>query len=151
MALPWIAFALVIVAVGGLPFALAMIGLSVVGLSELFRMTRRYRPLVLVAFGTAAAMVLSAYYGSQFQIVLVVAASFPVLFGVAAARDSRERVTDSIAITLLGIAWIGLPFAHVVLLRELPGHGGALVIDVLVATFLTDTSAYAGGRLFGRR
>ena len=151
VALPWIAFALVIVAVGGLPFALAMIGLSVVGLSELFRMTRRYRPLVLVAFGTAAAMVLSAYYGSQFQIVLVVAASFPVLFGVAAARDSRERVTDSIAITLLGIAWIGLPFAHVVLLRELPGHGGALVIDVLVATFLTDTSAYAGGRLFGRR
>ena len=36
------------------------------------------------------------------------------------------------------------------LLRELPLHGGALVIDVLVATFLTDTAAYAGGRLFGR-
>ncbi len=51
---------------------------------------------------------------------------------------------------MLGIAWIGLPFTHVVLLRELPVHGGALVIDVLVGTFLTDTSAYAGGRLFGR-
>jgi phosphatidate cytidylyltransferase len=37
-----------------------------------------------------------------------------------------------------------------VLLRQLPLHGGALVIDVLVATFLTDTAAYAGGRLFGR-
>ena len=55
------------------------------------------------------------------------------------------------AITVLGIAWIGLPFAHAVLLRELPVHGGALVIDVLVGTFLTDTAAYAGGRLFGRR
>ena len=49
------------------------------------------------------------------------------------------------AITVFGIAWIGLPFAHAVLLRELPVHGGALVIDVLVGTFLTDTSAYAGG------
>jgi phosphatidate cytidylyltransferase len=38
-----------------------------------------------------------------------------------------------------------------VLLRELPVHGGALVIDVLVGTFITDTAAYAGGRLFGRR
>jgi phosphatidate cytidylyltransferase len=54
------------------------------------------------------------------------------------------------AITVLGIAWIGLPFTHAVLLRELPVHGGALVIDVLVGTFLADTSAYAGGRLFGR-
>ena len=35
-------------------------------------------------------------------------------------------------------------FAHAVLLRELPVHGGALVIDVLVGTFLTDTAAYAG-------
>ena len=43
-----------------------------------------------------------------------------------------------------------MPFAHAVLLRQLPLHGAALVIDVLVATFLTDTAAYAGGRLFGR-
>src|SRR5207249_691856 len=50
-----------------------------------------------------------------------------------------------------GVVWIALPFAHAVLLRDLPAHGGALVIDVLVATFLTDTAAYAGGRLFGRR
>ena len=55
------------------------------------------------------------------------------------------------AVTVFGVAWIGIPFAHAVLLRELPLHGGALVIDVLVGTFVTDTSAYAGGRLFGRR
>jgi phosphatidate cytidylyltransferase len=38
-----------------------------------------------------------------------------------------------------------------VLLRDLPLHGGALLIDVLVATFLGDTAAYAAGRLFGSR
>ena len=36
------------------------------------------------------------------------------------------------------------------LLRELP-HGNGIVIDVLVGTFLGDTGAYLGGRLFGRR
>ena len=36
------------------------------------------------------------------------------------------------------------------LLRGLP-HGLGIVIDVLVGTFLGDTGAYLGGRLFGRR
>ncbi len=148
--MPWIALAIFIIAVGGIPFALAMIGFAVIGLGELFRMTRRFRPMVPIAFAAVAAMVVAAYYGTQFQIVLVGVAVFPLMFVFALARGSRRGVTHSMAITLFGIAWIGVPFAHAVLLRQLPVHGGALVIDVLVGTFLTDTSAYAGGRLFGR-
>ena len=52
---------------------------------------------------------------------------------------------------MLGVAWMGIGFSHAVLLRDLPTHGGALLIDVLVATFLGDTAAYAAGRLFGSR
>ena len=72
------------------------------------------------------------------------------MFLVAATRGSIDGVTRSMAITAFGVLWIGLPFAHAVLLRELPLHGGALLIDVLVATFVADTSAYAVGRLVGR-
>jgi phosphatidate cytidylyltransferase len=36
------------------------------------------------------------------------------------------------------------------MLRGLP-HGEGIVIDVLVGTFLGDTGAYLGGRLFGSR
>ncbi|HVS28512.1 MAG TPA: phosphatidate cytidylyltransferase, partial [Solirubrobacteraceae bacterium] len=39
---------------------------------------------------------------------------------------------------------------HAVLLRDLP-HGDGIMIDVLVGTFLGDTGAYIGGRMFGRR
>ena len=53
------------------------------------------------------------------------------------------------AVTLLGIYWIGFALAHAVLLRGLP-HGVGIVIDVLVGTFLGDTGAYLGGRLFGQ-
>ena len=54
------------------------------------------------------------------------------------------------ALTLLGIYWIGFALAHAVLLRRLP-HGLGIVIDVLVGVFLGDTGAYLGGRMFGRR
>ena len=56
----------------------------------------------------------------------------------------------TVAGTLLGVFWIGLPFAHAELLRQVP-HGDGVLIDVLVGTFLGDTGAYFGGRLFGRR
>jgi len=65
-------------------------------------------------------------------------------------RPAREGVTTAMATTLFGIAWIAVPFAHAVLLRELPDHGAALLVDVLIATFVADTAAYAGGRMFGR-
>ena len=52
-------------------------------------------------------------------------------------------------VTLLGIVWIGIPLAHAVLLRDLPSHGAALLVDVLVGTFVADTGAYATGRMFG--
>ena len=59
-----------------------------------------------------------------------------------------SRASAGLAVTLLGIYWIGFALAHAVLLRGLP-HGEGIVIDVLVGTFLGDTGAYLGGRLFG--
>ena len=151
VAVPWIVFAVAIVAIGGTPFALAMIVLAVLGLREFFRMTVAERPLMLPAYLAVAAMILAAHFGDAFQILLFMAAAFPAMFAFAAARESTQGITVSLAITMLGIAWLGLGFAHAVLLRDLPDHGGALLIDVLVATFLGDTAAYGAGRLFGSR
>ena len=149
-AIPWIAVAITIVVLGGLTFAVAMVVFAFIGLSELFRMVHEDRPLLIVAFLASAGMIAAAYYGSSFQIVLAGMAAFPLMFLVVASRGSIDGVTRSMAITAFGVLWIGLPFAHAVLLRELPLHGGALLIDVLVATFVADTSAYAVGRLVGR-
>jgi phosphatidate cytidylyltransferase len=149
-AIPWIVVAVAIVALGGLTFAAAMVVFAFIGLMELFRMAHADRPLQIVAFAASAGMIAAAYYGSSFQIVLAGVAAFPLMFLVAAARGSIDGVTRSMAMTAFGVLWIGLPFAHAVLLRELPLHGGALLIDVLVATFVADTSAYAVGRLIGR-
>ena len=80
--------------------------------------------------------------------LLVAVVALPVVFALTllAPRPS----VGGMAVTLLGIYWIGFALAHAVLLRELP-HGEGIVIDVLVGTFLGDTGAYLGGRLFGRR
>jgi phosphatidate cytidylyltransferase len=80
----------------------------------------------------------------------IAVATVPVLFVAILMRPQRGGATVAIAGTLLGVYWIGFALAHAQLLRQLP-HGGAVIIDVLVGTFLADSAAYLGGRLFGRR
>jgi phosphatidate cytidylyltransferase len=148
-ALPWIVVIVAAISVGGLLFAAAMAVFACVGLAELFRMGRDAKPFELISFAVAISLVISAYYGSQFQMVIVGAAAFPAMFIAAGLRDERGGVTTSFAFTVFGIGWIAIPFAHAVLLRQLPVHGGALLLDILIGTFLTDTFAYFGGRILG--
>ena len=149
VALPWIVFAIAITVAGGIVFALAMIAIGVVCLREYVTMAARYRPLAIPAYVAAAALVLAAHFGTAFDVLLVLAASFPLLFAFDVGSRHRQGATVSMAVTLLGVVWIGIPLAHAVLLRGLPDHGAALLIDVLVGTFVSDTAAYATGRMFG--
>jgi phosphatidate cytidylyltransferase len=150
VAVPWVVFAILIIIAGGVPFMFAMIGLAFLGLVEFFRMTADARPFVPVGFAVVAGIIVVAHYSTGRTAALIGGLSIPLMFAFAAGRPSREGITVSFGVTLLAIAWIGAPFAHAVLLRDLPLHGGALLVDVLVATFLADTAAYVGGRLFGR-
>jgi phosphatidate cytidylyltransferase len=149
VAIPWIAFAIAITAAGGLVFAVAMIAIAAVCLREYMMMTQEMRPIGPAAYVSVGALILAAYFGTAFNVLLVLAAIFPLLFALGAERGRRDGVTRSLGVTLLGVLWIGVPLVHAVLLRQLPNHGAGLVIDVLVGTFATDTGAYATGRMFG--
>jgi len=147
-ALPAIAVALFLVIEGGAVFALGLFVLGCVCMHELYAMYDRAHPVRLAGFLALAGLLAAALYGDQFQVLLVAVAALPVLFGLTLLQ--RRPSVGGMAVTLLGIYWIGLAVAHAVLLRGLP-HGLGIVIDVLVGTFLGDTGAYLGGRLFGRR
>ncbi|HEY5189143.1 MAG TPA: phosphatidate cytidylyltransferase, partial [Solirubrobacteraceae bacterium] len=150
IAVPAAIVAIVFVDLGGLAFALFMIAVGAVCLYELYEMMGRWRPAPAVGFAALAAMVIAARYGTERDVLEIGMAALPVSFVAVVARPKHAAATVSIAGTLLGVYWIGFAFAHAELLRQLP-HGGAVMIDVLVGTFLADTAAYFGGRLFGRR
>jgi phosphatidate cytidylyltransferase len=149
VAVPWIAFAIAIVVAGGPVFALAMVAIGLLCLREFFLMTAALRPVQLAAYIAVPAIIAAAYLGTAFNVLLLATASFPLLFFFGAGRRPREGIVVAMGVTVLGAIWIGLPLVHAVLLRELPDHGAALLIDVLVGTFATDTGAYAIGRMFG--
>jgi len=147
-AIPAIAVALFLVIEGGPVFAFGLFVLGCVCLHELYAMYERAHPVRLGGFLALGGLLLAALYGSQFQVLLVAVMALPVLFGLTLVQ--RAPSVGALAITLLGIYWIGFALAHAVLLRRLP-HGEGIIIDVLVGTFLGDTGAYLGGRMFGKR
>jgi phosphatidate cytidylyltransferase len=147
-AIPAIAVALFLVIEGGAIFTFGLFVLGCICMHELYGMFARAHPVRLAGFIALAGLLVAANWGDQFQVLLVLVAVLPLLFGLTVLQP-RPSV-GGLSVTLLGIYWIGLALAHAVLLRGLP-HGLGIVIDVLVGTFLGDTGAYFGGRLFGRR
>ncbi len=142
--------AIFIVVQGGLVLALGLIVLGTIALGELYSMMRRARPVDLAGYLSMAAIVLLALYEERADVLIALVAAFPLVFVLALTRSRLDNLAWGIAATLFGVFWVGLPLAHAVFLRELP-HGDGLLIDVLLATFIGDTAAYLGGRLWGRR
>jgi phosphatidate cytidylyltransferase len=150
VAVPAAIVAIVFVDLGGTAWALFMLAIVWVCLYELYRLLARWRPSPVVGFISVTAMVLAARFGTQRDVLEIGVATLPVAFLFVVARGQSRIATVSIAGTLLGVWWLGMAFAHAVLLRRLV-HGDGVLIDILVGTFLGDTAAYLGGRLFGRR
>ena len=149
VAIPALAVALTMVALGDYVFLAGVAVLGLICLHELFQMFERARPARFAGFLGLLGLLLAAHLGDRETVLLVFLACLPLTF-VVIVNQPGGGGAPGISVTLLGLAWIGLALAHAVLLRDLD-HGGALVFAVLLGTFVGDTGAYLGGRAFGRR
>ena len=129
-------------------FALAAVA-ALIGLHELYWMARTLRPVVLAGYlGTIAALVGANLGGPEWALggfLTTLALSF--VFRVAGGRQSA---TVSVAVTLLGVSWVGLGLAHAILLRDIDSHGQLAAFTVLLAVWAGDVGAYFVGILVGR-
>ena len=158
VALIAIPIAILLVWQGGEVLALGLAVLGVIALGELYTLMERVRPPALAGFLTLVALLAAALYGDQRQVLMILAAAFPVTFFLALARPRRANVSWAIAVTMFGVLWIALPMVHAIWLRDLSIEqdgrtivtGMGLLFDVLIATFVGDTFAYFVGRAYGR-
>ncbi|HET8652072.1 MAG TPA: phosphatidate cytidylyltransferase [Gaiellaceae bacterium] len=129
-----------------------LVGLAVVvaliALHELYLMTRELRPVLLAGYAGTTAALVGAAWGPEWALAGFFA-TLPLVFLFKAAGGAMPTAA-SLAITVLGAAWIGLGLAHLVLIRELPEHGVLALFTVVIAVFASDTAAFVAGRLVGR-
>ncbi len=159
-----IPIALFLIKMGGLLFALGVLILGLVGFREYRNMLTRdgiqvYRATGLV--GTALLIGAAGLGRPDWLLPLVTLFSLLVLLE-GLCFYAQGHFPENTGLTCMALVYLGLPFAHFILLRELSGPfhtipgwgtvslGEALLWTVMFATWASDTFAYFGGRAFGK-
>ena len=139
-----------VVWLGGWWLCLLAIVTGVIALHEFYVMTRPLRPLALAGYGGLALTLLGAQLGGPVWMLGGFLTTIAFAFLLKGVSDTRQSLTVAVATTVLGVAWVGLGLAYLMLLRGLPEHGRLAIFTVLLAVFGADTLAFVTGRLIGR-
>lgn len=159
-----IPIALCLIKLGGLPFALGVLLLGLVGFREFQNMLTKDGIQVYRAMGMAGTCLLilaaGAGHGDWLLPLVTLFSLLVMLEGLYCY--AQGHFPENTGLTCMALVYLGLPFAHFILLRELTGPvhtlplwgtmslGEALLWTVMFATWASDTFAYFGGRAFGR-
>jgi len=139
-----------VVWLGGWWLCLLAIGAGVIALHEFYVMARPLRPLALAGYAGLALTLLGAQLSGPDWMLGGFLTTIVFAFLLKGVSDTRQSLTVAVATTVLGVAWVGLGLAYLMLLRGLPEHGRLAIFTVLLAVFGADTLAFFTGRLIGR-
>ncbi len=142
--------AILVVYSGGLPLLASLLVLAILGLHEFYRMTRHYRPHLLAGYLGAVFILWGAYSSQMAGVLRGVVLLFLFTFLLHALRGMNADMVSQMAVTFFGSVYVGVGFAYMILLRS-PEYGISLAIVVLLATWTSDTVAYAVGHFYGQR
>ena len=137
---------------GGDLFAIAMTFLALVGWYEYIAMLKQKKISSLAMLGGAIllAMPVTAWFYGIAQLTPLVFAAFSLIFSMVVLDYKRFSFSDAMY-NLVGVLYIGIPFAHFIGLRLLPNSLGMQYFAMaMIGTWACDTTAYFGGTRWGR-
>ena len=154
VAIPLAVVAIVAVVIGGWPMVAVVAAVGVISVHEYGALTRSLRPLTVAGFAGVLGVVVATHKGGLDWSLAPLLATLLLGFWLSAIADVRQAAVVQLGVTLLGVVWIGYGLAFMVALRDIAdpsAWGKQLVIAVFIGVWVSDTFAYFGGRLFGRR
>ncbi|MCH3951433.1 MAG: phosphatidate cytidylyltransferase [Acidaminococcus sp.] len=159
-----IPIALALIKLGGLPFAAGVLLLGLVAWLEYKHMLKKIGYVLYEKFAVLSIIcqIVAAAFGRADLLtpIITISVLFVLLNGLY--HYARGKWAENSALSCLAIVYIGLPFSHVIMMRELTGAvyqvpiwgtmslGEALLWTVMFGTWASDTFAYFGGRLMGK-
>jgi phosphatidate cytidylyltransferase len=137
---------------GGVVFATGMLFLALAAWVEYVQMMKMksLRPLALMGGFSVAAIVGITWLHGLAQLAPLSSAVLFLVLSLTVVNSNRFGIPDA-AYNMLGIFYIGIPFAHIIALRLMPGSLGMKYFAVaMLGTWACDTAAYFGGTRWGR-
>ena len=138
---------------GGLVWTLMMTPIVVIGSLEFFALAkgRAYQGNAWIG-APVGLLALAGFYWKQPALWIgapLIGLAATWIWGVM-LHNSPRRVLGQTLMTAIGIVYVGFPVSFLAIVRALP-NGLLWLSVVLTGTWVTDTCAYFGGRLWGKR
>jgi phosphatidate cytidylyltransferase len=140
---------------GGIPFLALILGLALIAVNEFYNlmMKKGFFPAYYVGNIITIFFVVFAYYALKrnwepaHSAILTLAAAAAMISGIFLKRE-KDTIVD-IAVTILGMIYVGWFMSYLFFIRSLTEHGGYLFF-LLFTVWAMDITAYLAGKVFGR-
>lgn len=140
---------------GGLPFLALVLVLALFSINEFYSlmMKKGFFPAFWVGNAITIFFIVFAYYSLQrnwepaHSAILTIAAALALISGIFLKRE-KDTIVD-VAVTILGMLYIGWFFSYFLFIRNQTAHGG-YVFFLMLTIWAMDVMAYLVGKKFGR-
>lgn len=143
---------LFLIHLGGLPFVIFIVIVSIIGQIEFYLLAREKgsNPIFITAIIIGVIWIIASFYLSEnlFYLLILIAITFLI---IGLFRHVSGSIND-ISSTLLGFIYIPVFLSTIILLRELPNFkNGELVTLLFVSIWVCDSLAFVFGKWLGKR
>lgn len=146
---------LICVYFGGLPFLFLVLALSIIAINEFYNLMLKkgFFPayyvgnIINIFFIVFASYALKRDWEPAHSAILTLAAAIALISGIFLKRE-KDTIID-VAVTILGMIYVGWFFSYIIFVRSLTEHGGYLFF-LLFTVWAMDMMSYLAGKYFGR-
>lgn len=139
---------------GNLPFLLMILVLAIFSINEFYNlmMKKGFFPAYYVGNVMTIFFITFSYYSLKrswepaHSAILTIAVAIALISGIFLKRE-KDTIVD-VAVTVLGMIYIGWFFSYLIFIRSLTDHGGYLFFLVFTV-WAMDSAAYLAGKAFG--
>lgn len=140
-----------IIAFGGIPLKIALIGVSLIGVYEFYRAVNLNKEIKAIndlgyLFVIVFSFILSNF---SFQSYLLFTTAFIMSLFISMLLNHQKYNINDVAITYIGFYYVCFLLSHIVMLRQISG-GFIFVWLIFITAWGSDTGAYFTGSAIGK-
>lgn len=141
---------LVVLFIGGLPLYITAFTLSILGIYEVYSSfhSKNINPIYNIGYLFIFCLFITNSFGYSYKLI-VVFSLFLLVTSTIYILYLKRNIID-VAVTLLGIMYVAIPFQMIVLMHKQSTFKPNLTFIVFIIAFSTDIFAYFSGKLFGK-
>lgn len=136
---------------GDIPFAITISLVALLGLKELIDIKYKNKDIKAIKILSSTSMLLILLNNTLYTLDIKVLIYLPILILILPVvfYNNKEKYNINDAFYFLGITYfLSFAFSNIITMRELSIHK---CIYIFIISFITDTYAYIGGMLIGRK